>query len=121
MILHLKLITLQNNYKLKLLTLHSRINCLHNLKNSNVQITNNKNNPAYKNFAPVTKEQPIPSLLVSKNKETMKIKEMLMLDQNLLKSHLYITFLLPQTTEENDMIHAIEVEVIHEIFIKQKY
>ena len=40
-----------------------------------------------------------------------------MLDQNLLKSHLYNTFVLPQTTEQNCMIHAIEVEVIHEITI----
>ena len=39
------------------------------------------------------------------------------LDQNLLKSHLYSTFVLPQTTEQNHMIHAIEVEVIHEIII----
>ena len=44
-----------------------------------------------------------------------KTKEMHMLDQNLLKSHLYSTFVLPQTTEQNDMIHAIELEVIHEI------
>ena len=42
-----------------------------------------------------------------------KTKEMLMLDQNLPKSHLCNTFVLPQTTEQNDMIHAIEV-VIHE-------
>ena len=40
-----------------------------------------------------------------------------MLDQNLLKSPLYSTFVLPQTTEQNDMIHAIEVEVIHEIIV----
>ena len=42
-----------------------------------------------------------------------------MLDQCLLKSHLYSTFVLPQTTEQNDMIHAIEVKVIHKVFIIQ--
>ena len=42
-----------------------------------------------------------------------------MLDQNLLKSHLYNTFVLPQTTEQNYMIHAIEMEVIHEIIISK--
>ena len=41
-------------------------------------------------------------------------------DQNLLKSHLCSAFVLPQTTEENDMIHAIEVEVIHEIIFTTK-
>ena len=40
-----------------------------------------------------------------------------MLDQNLLKSHLFSTLVLPQTTEQNDVIHAINVEVIHEIII----
>ena len=30
-----------------------------------------------------------------------------MLDRNLLKGHLYSTFVLPQTTEQNDMIHVI--------------
>ena len=43
-----------------------------------------------------------------------------MLDQNLLKSHLYSTFVLPQTTEQNDILHAIEVEVIHELTITTK-
>ena len=28
-----------------------------------------------------------------------------MLDQNLPRNHLYNTFVLPQTTEQNDMIH----------------
>ena len=43
-----------------------------------------------------------------------------MLDRCLLKSHLYSTFVLPQTTEQNDMKHAIEVEVIREIIITTK-
>ena len=43
-----------------------------------------------------------------------------MLDQNLLKSHMYSTSVLPQTTEPNDEIHAIEVDVIHEIIITSK-
>ena len=38
-----------------------------------------------------------------------------MLDQNPLKNHLFTTFVLRQTTEENDMIHDIAVEVHHEI------
>ena len=37
-----------------------------------------------------------------------------MLDQNLLKSHLYNTFVLPQMTKQNDMIHSIEVEAFHD-------
>ena len=40
-----------------------------------------------------------------------------MLDQNFLKKHLYSTFVLHKTTEQNDTIHAIEVEIIHEIII----
>ena len=47
----------------------------------------------------------------------MKINEMLMLDRNLLKNHLYSTFVLPQTTEQKDIIHAIEAEVLHELII----
>ena len=50
----------------------------------------------------------------------MKIKEMLMLDQNLLKNHLYCTFVLLQTTEQYNMIHVIEVEVHPEIIITTK-
>ena len=79
----------------------------------------NKKESAYQNISPVI-EQIVPSLLVSKNNEMMKTKKMHMLNQNLLKSHLYSFFVLPQTTEPNEMIHAIEVEVIHEIFITTK-
>ena len=46
-----------------------------------------------------------------------RTKEVHMLDQNLLKSHSYNTSVLSQTTEQNDMKHVFEVEVIHEIFI----
>ena len=49
-----------------------------------------------------------------------KTKQMLMLDQNLFKSHLNSTFVLPQTTKQNDMTHAIEVEVTHKIIITTK-
>ena len=70
-----------------------------------------------KNIAPTVIEQIFPSLLVSNNNEMMKSKELHVLDQNLLKSHLYSTFVLPQTTEQNDMIHAIEVEVFRKINI----
>ena len=40
-----------------------------------------------------------------------------MQDQNLLKNHLYKIYVLPQTTEQSDMIHDIEVGVHHEIII----
>ena len=53
-------------------------------------------------MVPIAIEQTTPSLLVSKTNEMMKMKEMLMLDRNLFKSHLYSTFVLPQTTEQND-------------------
>ena len=43
-----------------------------------------------------------------------------MLDQNLLESHLYSTFVLPQTTEQKNVIHAIEVEVVHGLIITTK-
>ena len=45
---------------------------------------------------------------------------MLMVEQNLLKKHLFSTIVLSQTTEQNDMIHGIEVEVHHKIIIIQK-
>ena len=52
---------------------------------------NNKNKPAYKNIVQIVTEQITPSLLVSKNNEMMKTNAMHMLDQNLLKNHLYST------------------------------
>ena len=70
---------------------------------------NNKNKHAYKNIAANVIKQITPSLLVLKNNVMMKTKEMHLLDQNLLQSHLYSTFVFPQTTKQND----IEVEVIH--------
>ena len=81
---------------------------------------NNQTNLHIKNISPIVIEQITPSLLVSKNNEMMKTKEMHMLDRKLLKCQLYSTFVLPQTTEKNDMIHIIEVEVIHEIIITTK-
>ena len=115
MILHLKLITLQNNYKLKLLILQTKNNlCLHNLE---TQIT--KPHLHIKNIAPTFIEQITPSLLASKNNE-MKIKEKLMLDQNLLKNLLYNTFVLLLMTEQNNMIQDIEAEVHHETIIITK-
>ena len=79
---------------------------------------NNKNKPAYKNIVHIVIEQTTPSLLVSKNNEMMKRSGMLMLDQNLPKNHLYSTFVLLQMTEQNDMIHDIEVEVVHDSYNK---
>ena len=77
---------------------------------------NNKNKPASKNIVhTVTEhtEQITPSPLVSKNSETMKTNEMLMLDQNLHKIHLYSTSIPLLTIEQNIMIIDIEVEVLH--------
>ena len=42
----------------------------------------------------------------------LKTNEMLMLDQNLQKNHLYSTFVLLLMTEQKDVIHDIEVEVL---------
>ena len=108
--------TLQTNDKDKLLVLHNKNNlCLHNLE---TQIT--KINLDIKNIAPFVLEQNTPYLLVSKINEIMKTKEMHMLDQTFLKGHLYCTFVLPQATEPNDMVQAIELEILHEIFITTK-
>ena len=80
---------------------------------------NNKNKPSYKNTVIIVIEQITPSLLVPKNNVMMRTKEMLMLDQNFFRNHLYSTFvLLP--TEQNDMINHIKVEVHHEIYITTK-
>ena len=77
---------------------------------------NNKNKSAYKKYCSYCHRTKITlSLLVSKNNEMMKIKEMPMLDQNLLKNHLYSTFVHPPMIEQNYIIHATEAEVHHEI------
>ena len=85
--------------------------------NHEIQMTKNL---LTKNIALFLIEHIIPSRLVSKNNAMMKTKEMLMQDQNLLRNHFYNTFVLPQTTEQNDMIHDIEVEVQHGIVIIPK-
>ena len=81
---------------------------------------NNKNKPAYKNIVHTATERIIPSLLVSKNNEMMKINEMPMLDQNLQKDFLYSTFALLPMIEQNIMIIDIEVEVPHETALATK-
>ena len=82
---------------------------------------NNKNKPAYKNIAPTFIEQITPSLLASRSNEMMKMKEKLILDQNLLKKLLYNTFvLLLLMIEQNGMIQDIEAEVQHERIIITK-
>ena len=43
-----------------------------------------------------------------------------MLDRNLLKNHLYSTFVPNLTTEQKVMIHAKEAEVLHELIILTK-
>ena len=61
---------------------------------------NNKNKPAYKNIVHTVTEQITPSLLVSTNNEMMKTNEMLMLNQNLHKNHLYSTSVLLLTIDK---------------------
>ena len=98
MILHLKSITLRNNYTPKLLNLHHKNNlCLLSLK---TQIT--KINLHIKNIVHIVTEQITQSLLVSKNNEMMKTIEILMLDQNLKKNHLYSTSVLLLMIEQNN-------------------
>ena len=50
----------------------------------------------------------------------MKTEEMLMLDKNLLRNHLYNTFVFPQRTEQNNMKYDIEIEVHYKIIITPK-
>ena len=69
--------------------------------------------PNNKNIVHIVTEQITPSLLVSKNNEMMKTNEILMLDQNLQKNHLYSTSVLLLMIEQNTMIIDIEVEVPH--------
>ena len=76
--------------------------------------TNNKIDPHIKNIVHIATEQITQSLLVSKNNELMKINAMHMLDQSLLKNHLYSTFVLLPKIEQNIMITDTEVEVPHE-------
>ena len=116
MILHLKLITLRNNYTLKLLNLHHKNNLC--LLNQNTQKT--KRNLHIKNIVHTVTEQITPSPLVSKHNEMMKTNEMLMLDQNLHKNHLYNTSVLLLMTEQKIMIIDIEVEVPHVITLTTK-
>ena len=51
---------------------------------------------------------------------TKKKEKLMQLDQNLRRNHLYNTFVLPLMTEQNHMIHDIEVEVHHELIIITK-
>ena len=109
MILHLKSITLRNNYTPKLLNLHHKNNLY--LLNLKTQIT--KINLHIKNIVHIVTEQTTPSLLVSKNNEMMKTNEMHMLDQNLHENLLYSTSVLHLMIEQNTTITDIEVEVPH--------
>ena len=111
MILLSKSTLLQINYN------HNNLNtvCLHNLEtpitNTNLHIKNNVH------FAI---EQVIPPLLVSRNNEMLKIKETPTLDLNLVKNHLYNTFVLhlvkipltEQTTNLQDPLTVVEVQYV---------
>ena len=109
MILHLKSITLRNNYTHKVLNLHHKNNlCLLNQKAQTTRI-----NLHLKNIVHIVTEEITPSLLVSKNNEMMKTNAMHMLDQNLLENHLYSTSVLILMIEQNTVIVDIEVEVPH--------
>ena len=116
MILHLKSKKLRNNYTSKLLNLHHKNNLyLLNLKS---QIT--KINLHIKNIVHIVIEQITPSLLVSKNNEMMKKKEMHKFDQNLHKNHLYSTSVPLLMIDQNTMIFDIEVEVPHVTILTTK-
>ena len=92
------------------MTLHLKNNlCLHNPKTQTTKI-----NLHIRNIVNIVTEQTIPSLLVSKNNEMMKINEKHMLDLNLHKNLLYNTSVLLQTIEQNTMIIDTEVEVPQE-------
>ena len=92
------------------MTLHLKNNlCLHNPKTQTTKI-----NLHIRNIAHIVTEQTLPSLLVSKNNEMMKINEKHMLDLNLHKNLLYNTSVLLQTIEQNTMIIDTEVEVPQE-------
>ena len=107
--MHLNSKTLRNNYTPKLLNLHHKNNlCLLNQKTQTTKI-----NLHIKNFVHIVSEQTTPSLLVSKNNDMMKKKEMHMIDQNLHKSHLYSTSVPLLMIEQNTMIIDIKVEVPH--------
>ena len=73
-----------------------------------------KRNLLIKNV-PIVIEQTTLSLPVSKNNEMMKINEKLTLDRNLLKNHLYSTFVRPPMIEQKDTIHATDTEIRHEL------
>ena len=107
MILQLKSKTLRNNYTLKLLNHHHKNNfCLLNQKTQTTKI-----NLHTKNIVHIVTKQINPSLLVPKNNDMMKKKQMYMLDQNLHKNHLYSTSVPLLMIEQNTMIINIEVEV----------
>ena len=88
---------------------HKNNLCLLNLK---TQIT--KINLHIKNIVRIIIEQITPFQLALKYNEMMTKNEMLMLDQNLHKNHLYSTFAHLLTTEQNTMTIDTEVEVLHE-------
>ena len=107
MILHLKQITLQNNYKFKLLILQIKNSlCLHNPETQKI-----KNKPAYIN---TVIEQTTPSQRDDEDKRDACARSKS--PQDLL----YSTFVLIPMTERSDMIQDIEVEVHHEISITTK-
>ena len=89
--------------------------CLHNLE---TQIT--KINLHIKNIVHIATEQTTPSPLVSKKPRDDEDKRHAYARSKSFKNHLCSSFVLLQMTEQNDMIHVIEVEVIPEIIISTK-
>ena len=75
--------------------------------------TNNKNKPAYIKYCSYCHRTNHSISACFKKQEIMKKNEMLMLNQNLHKNHLYSTSVLLLTIEQNTMIIDIEVEVLH--------
>ena len=73
-----------------------------------------------KKIVPFAIKEITPSLLASKNNEMMKTNDMLTLNQNLLRNHLYSTFVRLPMIEQSDMIQDIEIEVHHGKIITTK-
>ena len=81
---------------------------------------NKKNKPAYKKPCSYCHRTYHSISACFEKQRDDEDKKRLMLDRNLLKNHLYSTFVLLQMIEQKDMIHVFEVEVIHKIIITTK-
>ena len=79
---------------------------------------NNKNKPAFKKYCSYCHRTNHSISACFKNQQDDEDKRDAYARN--LNSHLYSTFVLPQTTEQKDMIHALEVEVLPGLIITTK-